>query len=211
VLCQKCVFGIEEIEELPELKIQYKDFALWQKSLFDQQRIAQELSYWKGKLNGYSHLNFPTDRPRPKEIDHRGSKEFFEVTASVSNNLKQLAKDLEVSLYSLLLAVYCLTLKVYTGQDDIVVGTPALNRHHNKSLMDLIGFFVNTLALRINVRSQQSITQYIKAVGKCIVEAQLHQDLPFEKLVEELVVEKDISRNPIFQTVFAMKKTLRHP
>lgn len=197
--------GIEEIKELPELKIQYKDFALWQKSFFDQQRIAQELSYWKGKLNGYSHLNFPTDRPRPKELDYRGSKEFFEITASVSNNLKQLTKGLEVSLYSLLLAVYCLTLKVYTGQDDIVVGTPALNRHHHKSLMDLIGLFVNTLALRINVRSQQSITQYIKTVGKCIVEAQLHQDLPFEKLVEELVVEKDISRNPIFQTVFAVE------
>lgn len=197
--------GIEEIEELPELKIQYKDFVLWQKSLLDQQKIVQELSYWKGKLNGYSHLNFPTDRLRSKEIDHRGSKEFFEVTASVSNNLKQLTKDLEVSLYSLLLAVYCLTLKAYTGQDDIVVGTPALNRHHNKSLMDLIGLFVNTLAIRINVKSQQSITQYIKAVGKCVVEAQLHQDLPFEKLVKELVVEKDTSRNPIFQTVFAME------
>src|SRR5688500_6357468 len=122
----------------------------------------------------------------------------------MSISLRELAKELKVSLYSLLLAGYCLMLKCYSNQNDIVIGTPIANRHYG-NIENLIGFFVNALALRVEINSNISIKEYIQRIGREIVEAQLYQDLPFEKLVEELNLVKDTSRHPIFQVVFGVQ------
>jgi amino acid adenylation domain-containing protein/non-ribosomal peptide synthase protein (TIGR01720 family) len=196
--------GRRNAAKLQDLKIQYKDFAVWQKNRIQGSLFQKELDYWCKQLIGYESLNLELDKPRPKEIDYKGAKEFFELEVSSSNALRQLAMHLEVSLYSLLLAAYCLALRAHTGQEDIVIGTPAANRHH-ESVRELIGLFVNTLVLRISVKGSTPISHYIRDVGELVRQAQLHQDLPFEKLVEELVKEKDTSRHPLFQVVFALE------
>src|SRR6185437_6387382 len=112
--------------------------------------------------------------------------------------LRELAKELKVSLYSLLLSGYYLMLRVYSNQNDIIIGAPVANRHYDQ-IENLIGLFTNSLALRMKIESQVSIKGFIQQVGQEVVEAQAHQDLPFEKLVIELNVTKDASRHPIFQ------------
>jgi len=196
--------GRRNTAKLQDLKIQYKDFAVWQKNRLRGKIFQKELDYWCKQLIGYESLNLELDKPRPKEIDYKGAKEFFEIEVSSSNALRQFAMHLEVSLYSLLLAAYCLALRVHTGQEDIIIGTPAANRHY-ESVRELIGLFVNTLVLRISVKGSTPISYYIHDVGERVRQAQLHQDLPFEKLVEELVQEKDTSRHPLFQVVFALE------
>ncbi|MBL8677185.1 MAG: AMP-binding protein, partial [Alphaproteobacteria bacterium] len=135
---------------------------------------------------------------------YAGANAYFEISESISTKLRELAKQLKVSLYSLLLAGYYLMLRVYSNQNDIVIGIPIANRHYNQ-IDNLIGFFVNTLALRTKIEPLALVRKYIQEIGREIIEAQLHQDLPFEKLVEELEVGKDTSRHPIFQVVFAME------
>ena len=191
--------------KLPSLSIQYKDFALWQRKYLSGERLSRQLRYWESKLRGYEALNLITDKRRPTEIDYAGKDIYFEINKETSILLRELAKELKVSLYSLLLAGYYLMLKSYSNQDDIVIGSPIANRHYNQ-IESLIGFFVNTIALRININSSITIKEFIEDVGKEVVEAQLHQDLPFEKLVEELKVAKDTSRHPIFQVMFGVQR-----
>ena len=193
--------GLEAVLDLPEVTIQYKDFALWQRSYLSGKRLDKQIIYWRNKLSDYEPLNLISDKPRPSHISYEGSDKYFELDEDTSIGLRKLAKQLNVSLYSLLLAGYCLMLRVYSNQDDIVIGTPVANRHYNQ-VENLIGFFVNTIALRIKIDSKISIKEFIQAVGKEVIEAQLYQDLPFERLVEELKVEKDTSRHPIFQVMF---------
>ena len=189
---------------LPELSIQYKDFALWQREYLKGDRLETQLDYWKNKLSDYQTLNLITDYPRPKEVDYKGKDVFFEIDEKTSESLRNLAKELNVSLYSLLLSGYYLMLRGYSNQDDLVLGTPIANRHYSQ-IENLIGLFVNTLALRIKIDPEENIKKYIQRVGRDVEEAQMHQDLPFEKLVEELKVEKDTSRHPIFQVVFGLE------
>ena len=211
---------------LPPLTIQYKDFALWQRSYLTGEVLDKQLSYWKGKLEGYETLHLATDYTRPIEMDYEGRSIHFELDNKLSHNLREVAKSLGVSLYSLMLSCYYLMLRAYTGQDDIVVGFPVANRHYSQ-IEHLIGFFVNTLALRVHIEtgantntgiddntttsvnastnSIKTLKDFIQHVGSEVLEAQLHQDLPFEKLVEELGVPKDTSRHPIFQVMFNLQ------
>ena len=189
---------------LSPLPIQYKDFALWQRSYLTGEILHAQLSYWKNKLEGYKTLALATDYTRPIEIDYKGKKLYFQIEKNLSFALREVAKSLGVSLYSLLLASYYLMLRAYTGQNDIVVGTPVANRHSTQ-IQHLIGFFVNTLALRINIDTTSKIVDFIKNIGHEVTEAQLYQDLPFERLVDELKVPKDTSRHPIFQIMFGVQ------
>ena len=207
--------GLTSQLNLPPLTIQYKDFALWQRSYLTGDVLEKQLSYWKSKLEGYETLHLHADYTRPTEMDYEGRNISFELERDLSLRLREVAKSLGVSLYSLMLSCYYLMLRVYSGQDDIIIGSPVANRHYSQ-IEDLIGFFVNTLALRVNIAedsvestggissSSHTLRDFIKHVGSEVVEAQLHQDLPFEKLVEELNVPKDTSRHPIFQVMFSL-------
>ncbi|MBL3550485.1 non-ribosomal peptide synthase/polyketide synthase, partial [Chryseobacterium sp. KMC2] len=193
-----------EIEELPPLKVQYKDFALWQRNYLAGERLDKQIDYWKNKLDDFHNLDLPTDFRRPSQISYEGENLYFSLDAERGEKLRNLSKELGVSLYSLMLGGYYLMLSAYSGQDDIVVGSPIANRHH-AGLEDIIGFFVNTLALRESIDPEQTLKDFILQVSKSITEAQSHQDLPFEKLVEELGVEQDTSRHPIFQVMFGLQ------
>ncbi|MHB9148389.1 MAG: amino acid adenylation domain-containing protein, partial [Candidatus Amoebophilus sp.] len=189
---------------LPALTIQYKDFALWQRNYLSGERLDKQLSYWKNRLSGYESLNLLTDKARPSQIDYRGADIYFELDKATSTALRALAKQLKVSLYSVLLSGYYLMLRSYSNQDDIIVGTPIANRHYSQ-IEDLLGFFVNSLALRMQIEPTVRVKEFIEQVGAEVIEAQLYQDLPFEKLVEELKVGKDTSRHPLFQVMFSVQ------
>ncbi len=189
---------------LPDLSVQYIDFALWQRNYLAGDILDKQTLYWKNKLDDYQNINLITDYTRPLEIDYRGSKISFSIDKKLSLELRQVAKELHVSLYSLLLSAYFLMLRAYTNQDDIVVGTPVANRHYPQ-IENLIGFFVNILAIRIKINDKSDLLEFIKYVSSEIIESQLNQDLPFEKLVEELNIEKDKSRHPIFQVMFGVQ------
>ncbi|NDB83360.1 MAG: amino acid adenylation domain-containing protein, partial [Alphaproteobacteria bacterium] len=196
--------GLEAKLNLANLVIQYKDFALWQRHYLTGPRLEKQINYWKSHLSNYETLNLITDKPRPSQIDYTGADVYFEIEENTSRSLRTLAKELKVSLYSLLLASYYLMLRVYSNQDDIVIGTPVANRHYSQ-IENLIGFFVNSLALRTTIDSKVKLRDFIQQIGNQVVEAQLHQDLPFEKLVEELDIAKDTSRHPIFQVMFGLQ------
>lgn len=190
--------------ELPKNPIQYKDYALWQRNYLEGETLDIQLNYWKNKLAGYETLNLPTDKSRRVDMDYAGSNYNFELNETLSQQLRERAKELNISLYSLLLSGYYLLLSAYSNQEDIVVGTPVAGRHYSE-IKDLIGLFVNTLVLRTQIDSEQKISDFIAQVGTSVNEAQCYQDLPFEKLVNELKVEKDTSRNPIFQVMFGLQ------
>ena len=190
-------------QNLGELPIQYKDYALWQRKYLSGCVLAEQMNFWVTKLSGYQPLNLAYDKPRPLKINYCGENVYFEVNSAISENLRNLAKKLKVTVYSILLTTYYLLLRAYSFQDDIVIGTPMANRHHEQA-EDLIGFFVNTLAIRINA-PHLSLQELIVKIGSDIFEAQSYQDLPFEKLVQELKIPKDTSRHPIFQVFFSVQ------
>lgn len=189
---------------LPNLSIQYKDFALWQRDYIQTNIINNQLIYWRNKLEGYSSLNLVTDKPRAVTFDYKGNNFHFKISLSCSEKLRFTAKKLNVSLFSLLLSGFYLLIYCYTNQDDIVIGVPVSNRHYLQ-IEDLIGFFVNTLVMRVKINSQDEIVDFISQVFKDVIDAQLNQDLPFEKLVEHIYPEKDISKHPIFQVMFGVQ------
>ena len=187
--------------DLPQLDIQYKDYALWQKTYLTENVLQKQLDYWKGKLNGYTNLQFPTDFTRPSRMNYKGSKVTFKITKNVSQKIKSLAKQHAVTIHSVMLSGLHLLLSKYTGQNDIVTGSPNANRN-SRQTESLIGFFINTQVNRTILNPSQNFEELIKKVHQDQIESQLHQDLPFEKLVKEIHVERDLSRHPIFQVIF---------
>ncbi|CAF4039914.1 unnamed protein product [Rotaria sp. Silwood2] len=189
---------------LPPLPVQYKDFADWQKKYLSGNRLYSLSEFWKNKLDGFETLNLIPDCPiRPAKYDYTGDEIMFELKEQTTTELKQLAKNLNVSLFSLLLSAYTFMLSNYTNQQDIVLGTPVANRNHPE-LENLIGFFVNMLVLRIKLDTHDSAIDYIRKVSNEVINAQIHQDMPFERLVKELQVEHDASRHPIVQVIFVL-------
>ncbi|MCV9934567.1 amino acid adenylation domain-containing protein [Flavobacterium sp. LS1R47] len=189
---------------LPELEIQYKDYALWQRSYLTGEILEKQLSYWKEKLSGFQTLEFPTDYARPAEIDYRGNHQEFTLDKRLSQKLRSLAHQYGITLNSLMLSSVNILLSKYTGQNDIVIGTAIANRHHRQT-EGLIGFFVNTQAHRTQLTTSQSFEALIQQVHQEQINTQLHQDLPFEKLIDELEVERDASRHPVFQVMFGLQ------
>ncbi|RNA62516.1 amino acid adenylation domain-containing protein [Chryseobacterium nematophagum] len=189
---------------LPSLRIQYKDFALWQRGYLQGEILEKQLDYWKTKLSGVEPLHLPLDYVRPMRLSYEGNTVHFSIADTLSEDLRLLSQDLGVSLYSVMLGGYYLLLSSYSGQKDIVLGTVVANRHH-AGLEDLIGFFVNTLVLREEINYGVSVKDFILQVSDSVSQAQMHQDVPFEKLVEELGVVQDVSRHPIFQVMFGLQ------
>ncbi len=189
--------------ELPELPIQYADFASWQRDWLQGETLENQLSYWKTQLNDLSALQLPFDRPRPKTLKPRSDAQRFLIDNNTSTALKTLSRESGVTLFMTLLAAFQTLLHRYTAQEDIAIGTPIAGRNRIE-LEGLIGFFANTLVLRADLTNNPSFQAHLERVRKACVEAYSHQDLPFEKLVEELQPERSLSQNPLFQVIFQL-------
>jgi amino acid adenylation domain-containing protein len=190
---------------LPELPIQYADFAVWQRQWLTNQVLERQLSYWKQQLTGAPPLlELPTDRPRPAIQTFRGGTERFQLDGKLTSLLKKLSQESGSTLFMTLLAVFVVLMSRYSGQTDLVVGSPIANRNR-REIEGLIGFFVNTLALRFDLSQEPTFNALLAQVRRVTQEAYDHQDLPFEMLVEELQVERNLDRNPLVQVVFALQ------
>ncbi|MGE0127963.1 MAG: amino acid adenylation domain-containing protein [Blastocatellales bacterium] len=194
---------------LAELPIQYADFAAWQRQWLQGEALDTQLAYWKRKLGGDPPaLQLPTDRPRLAMQRHRGARQSFELSAQLSETLKSFSNQEGVTLFMTLLAAFKALLHRYTGQDDIIIGSPIANRNRIE-IEGLVGFFVNTLPLRTDLSGDPSFSDLVSRVREVALEASAHQDLPFEKLVDELQLARDLSRAPLFQVVFVLQNTPR--
>ncbi|APF18136.1 amino acid adenylation domain protein [Caldithrix abyssi DSM 13497] len=194
---------------LPPLQIQYADFAYWQRNWLKGEVLEKEIEFWKEQLAGAPPvLELPTDRPRPAVQTFNGSYKTFHLSPEVSSALKKLAHKVGATEFMTLLALFQTMLYRYSGQDDIVIGTPIANRNHPE-IENLIGFFVNTLAIRTRFEDRPSFLQLLKQVRETALAAYAHQDLPFEKLVDALQPERNLSHSPIFQVMFALQTSGR--
>jgi amino acid adenylation domain-containing protein len=197
---------------LPELPIQYADFAEWQREWLQglgingTSPLQTQLDYWQKQLDGLSVLNLPTDRPRPVVPNYRGSQQFIELPSSLTQALNQLSQKQGVTLFMTLLAAFNLLLYRYTQQEDIAIGSPIANRNRSE-IEGLIGFFVNSLVLRTNLWGNPTFKQLLYRVREVTLGAYAHQDLPFEKLVDQLHPKRDLSHHPLFQVVFSLQNT----
>jgi amino acid adenylation domain-containing protein len=188
---------------IKDLPFQYADYAVWQRDQLQHDVLDSQLSYWKKKLEGVTVLDLPTDRRRPAQLSYRGAREALVLPGSLTKQLKELSEQLGVTLFMTLVAVCSVLLHRYTGQEDIVIGVPVANRN-SPDLEGLIGFFVNTLVLRTDLSGSPTFRDFLLTVRETCLEAYAHQELPFEKLVEELHPNRELSRNPLFQVMFVL-------
>ena len=194
---------------LPELPVQYADYAEWQREWLQGEVLESQLGYWKQQLEGAPQvLELPTDRPRPALQTYRGGRRSRTLSRELSEELKRLSRSEGVTLFMTLLAAFQTLLYRYTGQEEMLVGTPIAGRSREET-EGLIGFFVNTLVLRTDLSGHPTFRELLARVRRMAVEAYAHQDLPFEKLVEELQPERDLSRHPLFQVMFVLQNRAR--
>ncbi|MGA9769161.1 MAG: MupA/Atu3671 family FMN-dependent luciferase-like monooxygenase [Blastocatellia bacterium] len=186
---------------LAELPVQYADFAVWQQQWQQSPAWDSQLSYWKKRLEGAPVLHMPTDKPRPSVQTFRGRNLRFEVAEPVASRLKQLFQQQGVTPFIGFLATFKALLYRYTGQTDIVIGTPIANRSRLET-EKLIGFFLNTLVMRTDLSGNPEFIDLLARVRRIALEAHANQELPFERIVEELQPERDLSHSPLFQTMF---------
>ncbi len=202
-------FGNGLPSPLPKLPIQYADFAVWQRQWLQQvgangSPLQTQLDYWKNQLTGANHvLELPTDRSRPPVQTYRGAKQSLILPQTLAASLKALSRQEGVTLFMTMLATFGTLLHRYTGQEDVNIGSPIAGRNRAE-IEGLIGFFINTVVLRTNFSGHPSFRLLLSRVRQMALDAYAHQDMPFEKLVEELQLERDTSRNPLFQVWFNM-------
>jgi hypothetical protein len=196
--------------ELPTLELQYCDFAIWQRKALREVVLEQKLNYWKEKLLAVPSLQLPTDFKRPSIWNASGDTETDQINKLLTKQLRALSQDNRSTLFMTLLAAFKVLLFRHSSQTDVCVGTPIAGRDQ-KELENLIGFFVNTLALRTEFTAEMPFAELLEKVRKTTLEAYEHQDIPFEKVVDEVVTERDISRNPLFQVMFVMLNTPEIP
>ncbi|NEQ10376.1 MAG: AMP-binding protein, partial [Moorea sp. SIO4E2] len=191
---------------LPELPVQYADFAVWQRNCLQGSVLETQLNYWKEKLKELPQLQLPTDHPRPATETFRGGEQIISLSAPLTAKLNKISQEQSVTLFITLLAAFKVLLCRYSGQERIVVGSPIANRNR-KELEGLIGFFVNSLVMYTDLSGEPTFLEVLNRVRQTALEAYAHQDLPFEKLVEELQPERSLKHNPLFQVVFALQQT----
>ncbi|MBC7207499.1 MAG: non-ribosomal peptide synthetase, partial [Methyloversatilis sp.] len=193
---------------LPPLPLQYADFARWQRERLHGSAYGALLGYWRDTLTGLPLLALPTDRPRPAQPDYRGATLDFRLDAALTGKVRALSRRHGCSLYMALLAAFKLLLARWSGQNDVVVGTPVAGRGQPE-LDHLIGFFANTLVLRTRLDLQAGVADLLDRVRASALGAFDHAAMPFEKLVEELKPPRDPGRNPLFQVMFALRNAPR--
>ena len=187
-----------------ELPIQYADFALWQREWMQGEVLEKKLEYWRKQLAGLEELELPTDHPRPAAPSYRGATRPFVFENGLAESLRELSRRESVSLFMTLLGGFDVLMSRYSGQTDVALGTDIANRNRTE-IEGLIGFFVNQLVLRVEVRGADSFVELLKKVREACLGAYANQDVPFEKLVEELQPERDLSRAPLFQVKLVLQ------
>ena len=192
---------------LPELPIQYVDFAHWQSQCLQGEVLQQELSYWKERLKGAPEVTeLPTDYPRPAVQNFQGVSEPLAISRSLTEALKTLSKNQGVTLFMTLLAAFKTLLYRYTGQEDLVLGSPIAGRTRGE-IENLIGLFINTLVLRTDLSGNPTFRELLIRVREVALGAYTHQEVPFEKLIEDLNLERSLSFTPLFQVMFVLQNT----
>ena len=189
---------------LPELPIQYGEYAVWERQRLQGEFKDRLSEYWKDSLAGLPILELPTDRPRPTIQALHGSSKYMLIPKALADALRALGKSQDATLHMTLLAAFSVLLMRYSGQDDIAVAVPVANRN-SVDAERLIGFFINNLVMRIDVSGNPSFPELLRRVRHVALGAYAHQDLPFEKLVEELQPKRDLSRNPLAQVTFQLE------
>ena len=190
---------------LDELTLQYADFAVWQREWLQGEVLEKQLSYWREQLGGeLPVLDLLTDRPRPPMQTYRGSTVRLELSLEITERLKQICRESEATLFMTLIAGFNMLLWRYSRQNDILVGIPIANRNRTE-IEGIIGFFVNTLVLRSKLSPEISFRELLAQVRETTLGAYGHQDVPFEKLVEELQPERSLNRQPLFQVLFTLQ------
>ncbi|MCP4660718.1 MAG: amino acid adenylation domain-containing protein, partial [bacterium] len=199
--------GPGAVSPLPELPVQYADFAVWQRQWLAGEVLERQLAYWRRQLHGLPVLELPTDRPRPVMQSFRGAAESFRLASA---DLNALGRKEGTTLYMTLLAIFQALLHRHTGQQDLAVGSVVANRRRIE-IEPLLGFFINTLVLRGDLRGNPTFRELLARMREVALGAYAHQDVPFEKLVEELDPERDLSRNPLVQVVFVLQNAPAAP
>ena len=187
-----------ESSPLAELPIQYADYAVWQRNWLQGEVLEQQLSYWRERLAGIEDLELPLDHPRPAVRSYQGARQPFVIENELMEKLRALGQREESTLFMIMLGGFDLLMSRYTRQNDVTLGTDIANRNRTE-IEGLIGFFVNQLVLRVEVRERECFSELLKRVRGVCLGAYAHQDVPFEKLVEELQPERDLGRSPFFQ------------
>ena len=202
-------FAQDRPSPLPDLTIQYADFAEWQRQWLQGEVREEQVEYWRSQLAGAPPvLELPTDRPRPAMQSHRGDVRAHVIPRELVDRLRDLSQAEGATLFMTLLAGFQLLLSRYSGQEDIVVGTSVAGRDHAE-IEPLIGFFINTLAMRTDLSGDPTFRELLARVKKVALDGYAHQEIPFEKLVEELQPERNLSYNPIFQVLFGLQNMPR--
>jgi hypothetical protein len=199
-----------ESSPLSDLPIQYRDFAVWQREGLHGEVLERQLSYWKKQLKDISALQLPTDRARPAVQSFRGERQSIEISEELAQGLKALSGKEGVTLFMTLLAAFQILLHRYTGQNDIVAGSPVSGRNRAE-FESLIGVFVNIVVLRTDLSGNLTFHELLARVRETVVGAYAHQDVPFEKLLEEVQPVRSLSRSPLFQAMFVLENTPKEP
>jgi amino acid adenylation domain-containing protein/FkbM family methyltransferase len=198
-------FSTRQPSPLPELSIQYADYAVWQREPAQEAAIKQQLDYWRQRLaDTPSLLELPTDRPRPPVQSFHGARVSFALPPGLTEKLKALAEQNEATLFMVLLGAFQALLLRYTSQEQINVGSPIAGRQHIET-EELIGLFASTLVMHTDLSGDPGFTELLKRVRQTALDAYAHQDVPFERLVEELQPERSLSHSPLFQVAFALQ------
>jgi amino acid adenylation domain-containing protein len=198
-------FSNERLSPLPELPIQYADWAIWQQQYLQGEVLEAQMNYWKQQLTNLPVLELPTDRPRPAVATYKGATQYFELSKALTDALKALSAKEGVTLFTLILTVFKVLLHKYTHQNDIVVGTDIANRNRVET-EGLIGFLINTLVLRTNLSDNPTFRQLLNRVREITLKAYDYQDIPFDKLVDILKPERNLSDMvPLYQVKFDLQ------
>jgi amino acid adenylation domain-containing protein/non-ribosomal peptide synthase protein (TIGR01720 family) len=187
--------------DLPEPELRYADYAVWQRRWLSGDTLKEQVDYWRGLLAGAPPLELPTDRPRPAEQSHRGAAHRFNIPPETTLPLRELCATETVTVNMVLMAAFMALLHRCSGQSDVVVGTLLGNRSRAE-LEQILGYFVNTAALRMDVAGDPTFMELVHRARTAVLDADAHQDLPFEKLVDELRLPRDLSRHPLFQVMY---------
>jgi len=200
-------FSGGQISALEPLAIQYADFALWQRKGLQSKAQRKQLDYWKNQLSGdLPILQLPTDYPRPASPTYRGRMQWFNLSKSLTSALQDLAVREDCTLFMVLMAAFNVLVGRYALQDEVIVGTPIANRNRQETEA-LIGFFINTLVFRTSLSENPDFCELLARVNKVAIDAYANQDLPFEKIVQEVHPDRNLNQNPIYQVMFALQNT----